>query len=179
MNPYPKSFQARKKTEVKIRKIKSLKNQCDDLRREIIYRRAGYRSEWSGRAGKKAGGTDILQDHHPAGKPNNRLRYELENGICLTIGEHSWIAHNQGRAEEFRRFILKKKGANFFDKMELLKNQSGKTDLRMIKIYLEAELKKTQKEATWPNLRKKSTLITVSAASTKPSPRHIRTASAV
>ena len=142
MRPYPKSFQARKKTEITIRKVKSLKEQCDDIRREIIYLRAGYRSEYSGIPGKKAGGTAILQDHHPAGKANYRLRYDLENGICLTEGEHSWIAHNSNRAEEFRRFVLKKKGAGFFDRMALLENQTGKTDLRMTKIYLENELRK-------------------------------------
>jgi hypothetical protein len=140
--PYTKAMQAgRSARKKKIKNpSKTLKKECDDLRREIIYRRAGYRSELSGKPGRQIGGDDVLDDHHPAGKPNFRLRYELENGICLTKGEHFFIAHNQGEAEKFRAWVLKIKGEDFFERMAMLKN--AKTDLRMVKTYLENELKK-------------------------------------
>lgn len=127
----------------KLFKPKNLKKECDDLRREIIYKRAGYVSEYSGKIGKRMGGEYILQDHHPVGKANNRLRYELENGICLTRHEHNFIAHNQNHAEEFRDFVLRKKGNDFFDRMAILKNQKSPS-LFLVKIYLQQELEKLE-----------------------------------
>lgn len=54
----------------------------DALWREIVFVRAGYRSEISGRS-------DIVQAHHifPKGR-HPRLRWWVINGICLTKGEH-------------------------------------------------------------------------------------------
>ena len=135
---------------------KKLKKECDDLRREIIYLRAGYKSELSGRPGKQIGGTDVLNDHHPAGKPNNRLRYELDNGVCLTKGEHFFLAHNQAEAERMRTWILRKKGPDFFDRMEMLKN--SKCDLRDVKVYLQAELEKLKDAKIKPVTEKQADL---------------------
>jgi len=117
--------------------------QCDDLWREIIKAKAGYRSELSGKMADPENGI-YLQSHHILQKPNRRLRYELENGICITKGEHNWGAHG-GRQEEFRRKIQAIRGADIFDRLYLLKNQKP-PDMIMLKIYLTKELEKLKVE---------------------------------
>lgn len=96
--------------------------------------RAGNRSEYSGQEGP-------LHAHHINGKPNYRLRYELSNGIALTPGEHKFIAHNTGRYEEFREFVKRVRGQDIFEKLQALKWDQNKTDLSLVKVYLENYIK--------------------------------------
>ena len=113
---------------------------CDELWSEIIKRKAGYKSEYSGKLGKKAGGDEILNAHHIVGKPNYRLRYELENGICLTGGEHKFIAHHTGRQEMFRERIKQIKGKDIYDKLNALRNVTSK-DIKLTYLFLSEKLK--------------------------------------
>lgn len=106
----------------------------DDKWSKLVKIKAGYKSEYSGKTG-------ALNSHHIMGKPNYRLRYELENGMCLTAGEHKYIAHHADRQETLRNRVLKIRGKDFFERMEILKN-SLKPDLKLIEIYLDNELKK-------------------------------------
>ena len=119
---------------------KSLESQCDDLWYEIIKKRAGYRSELSGVAGKQIGGRTILNAHHIMGKPNIRLLYELDNGICLAHGEHQFGVHHAGRAEEYRTKIIKHIGLTRWNKLLMLRRGYSKVSLKLIKIYLEQVL---------------------------------------
>jgi len=64
--------------------MNSLRKECDRLWKEAVYLRAGYKSELSGKAGKQIGGDHVLNAHHIIHKPNNYLRYSLDNGICVT-----------------------------------------------------------------------------------------------
>lgn len=120
---------------------KILIKECDGLWSEIILRKAGFRSEISGLPGRQIDNDGhILQAHHIARKPNYRLRYELENGIALTIGEHKRGIH--GTDEElYRERIKKVKGQDIYERMSLLRNASSPS-LELIKIYLEQELLK-------------------------------------
>jgi len=129
-------------------KPKSLKKQCDDLWIECIKARAGYKSEISGKKGRQIGGEHILGSHHIFGKPNYRLRYDLDNGICLTNGgEHKFGVHNQGRKEAFEKEIRKVKGKKIMEKLEnISKYKTGGIDLKMIKIYLEQKLSEFKRE---------------------------------
>ena len=124
----------------KLKKPKPLKKECDELWSEIIKKRAGYMSEISGMRGKQIGGKHILNAHHVAKKPNNRLRYELENGICLTSWEHKYGIHGS-HEERYRGMIKIYKGQDIYERLSLLRN-SKSDDLKMIKIYLEQELNK-------------------------------------
>ena len=122
-----------KESKIKIVKGKTLKKQCDDLWAKIVKVRAGNKSELSGK-------TDNLHSHHIVGKPGYRLRYELDNGICLTAGEHFFGIHNQGRQKEYEARIKAVKGQDIFERLEKLKNEKCKS-LVFVKLYLERELK--------------------------------------
>ncbi len=119
---------------------KSLKKQCDELWFEIIKKKAGYKSELSGKEGRQIDGEFVVCAHHIGGKANYRLRYELDNGICLTNGEHSFGVHNADQSEEYRKGIKLVKGRDIYKRMLALKREHGKTDLKLIKIYLQNEL---------------------------------------
>jgi len=67
---------------------------CDEIWSDIIKAKAGYKSEYSGKLGKQAGGDEILNAHHIVGKPNHRLRYDFDNGICL------WYMHHRANYQE-------------------------------------------------------------------------------
>lgn len=124
----------KQQTKRKIKKPKSLKKICDDLWSYAVKLRAGNKSELSGQ-------TENLQSHHLIQKTAGyRLRYELENGICLTQSEHfSWhkvpITH-----ERMREQVKTLRGENIFQRLADLKPYKGKTDLKLIKLYLENEI---------------------------------------
>lgn len=115
---------------------------CKDLWAECVKARAGYKSEYSGKWGKQIGGEEVLNAHHLAGKSCYALRFWIEGGMCLTKGEHNFIAHHSGRAEKFREFVKTKRGKDFFDKAKIMKRHGKPTPLELTKIYLQQELKK-------------------------------------
>ena len=115
-----------------------IKKQCDALWTACIYLRAGLRSELSGVSGElNAKGTKIvgLNAHHIAHKPNNRLRFELENGICLTVGEHGMGVHGSD-PETWRARLISKIGQDKWNWLHSLKSTNGKTDLHAVRLYL-------------------------------------------
>ena len=123
-------------SKIKIVKGKTLKKQNDELWSKIIKLRAGNKSELSGK-------TESLQSHHIKGKSCFRLRWELDNGICLTAGEHFFGIHHQGRMKEYESKIKAVKGQDIFERLEKLKNEKCK-DLIFVNLYLKRELKKLQ-----------------------------------
>ena len=142
------------KTRRKYR-TKSLKKQCDDLWIECIKARAGHMSELSGVKGKKAGGSAIIAAHHIVAKPNYRLRYELDNGICLeNQNEHIWGVHHKydpTKSKFYQDAIIEKIGQEKYDWLLTLKNCNTKTDLKAVKIFLSKKLeeyKQLQEELT-------------------------------
>lgn len=106
----------------------------DKLWADCVKAKAGFKSEMSGK-------TENLHAHHINGKANLRSRYELENGICLTGGEHFFIAHHAGRQEKFKSFVKTLRGEDIFERLQLLNSYSGKTDLLAVKAYLQEKLK--------------------------------------
>ena len=105
---------------------------------ECVKARAGYKSEYS----KK---TDSLNSHHIHGKPTYRLRFELDNGVCITAGEHKFIAHHAGREDKFKDWACGLRGFDR-DKARLLSNQAGSSDLFAVQIYLKQKLKEFKGE---------------------------------
>jgi len=128
---------------------KKLVKQCDDLWIEIIKLKAGYRSEISGKTRDMG---YALASHHIVGKPNYTLRYLcFENGICLEAEhEHHWGCHHGSQAlkERIRKQIQRARGEDVFERLSLLKNNQLKTgvDIRVIKMFLQKELKKLKEE---------------------------------
>jgi len=108
---------------------------------DCIKARAGMRSEFSGNAG-------TLHPHHIMQKQNHRLRWELDNGVCLTAGEHfSWHRlaksswdDDRKMADKTKALFLKMRGTSE-EKLSILKRQSGGVDKIAVKIYLEQKLK--------------------------------------
>lgn len=121
---------------------KSLKKQCDDLWILAVKLKAGYKSELSYQEGRQIGGEHILHSHHIARKPNHRLRYELDNGICLTAWEHRYGIHGD-HEESYREKIKRVRGEDIYEKLSLLRNAKSK-DLRLTKMYLENKIKELQ-----------------------------------
>ena len=135
-----------KKVVKRKRKPKTLKQQCDELWAECVKARAGYKSEISGKEGRQIGGDSILHSHHINGKATYRLRYELDNGVSLTAGEHKFGIHVEGRRKEYQKRIEAAKGKKIMDKINRIsKFTTGTSSLQLIKIYLEQELKKALK----------------------------------
>lgn len=93
---------------------KNLTKKCDKIWKDIILKQAGYRSEVSGLLGRQKGGDQILQAHHIVKKPNYCLRYMIENGICLTMGEHKFGIHGNDE-EEWRKKIKRVKGDTIYE----------------------------------------------------------------
>jgi nucleoside-triphosphatase THEP1 len=101
---------------------------------DCVKARAQYRSEYSGKEG-------CLHAHHIHGKSNYRLRFELRNGVCITGGEHKFIAHHSGRSAKFKRWAMDLR--QLWDaEVEILERQLGSTDLFLVEIYLKQQLKK-------------------------------------
>ena len=119
--------------------------QLDKLWGDCVKARAGMKSEFSGNPG-------ILHPHHIMQKPNHRLRWELDNGVCLTGGEHfgwhrqaksSWDADRK-MADKAKALFLEMRGTTE-EKLLILKRQSGGVDKFLVKIYLTQKLAEFQK----------------------------------
>ena len=107
--------------------------QLDPLWAKAVKLRAGMKSEY------KHIPDSYLAAHHIVGKPTNSLRYSLRNGVCITVGQHHFVSHHQGRCQAFREWALKLRGVT----EEGLKiTGKGKADMFAIKLYLEQVIKK-------------------------------------
>ena len=115
--------------------------ECDRLWGEIIKIKAGYRSEYSDKPGMQIGGKDVLHPHHLMGKSSLAMRYNFDNGFCLTGGEHFYIAHVAGRKEMFEERIKEVRGKDVFTKLKGIKFKTS-TTLSMYHMYLKQELKR-------------------------------------
>lgn len=100
---------------------------------ECVKARAGFKSEYSGK-------TDDLNSHHIHGKPSYRLRFELDNGVCITSGEHKFLAHHAGREDKFKEWACKLRNFDR-EKARRLSNNCGGNDLFLVQIYLKQKLK--------------------------------------
>lgn len=100
----------------------------------IIKHLADYKSEWSGK-------TERLNAHHLEGKTNNRLRFELKNGVCLTAGEHHYIAHRADRVTYFKNVIYDKREHGLREFLDRLKHLPGVSKLRDCEFFLDCKIK--------------------------------------
>lgn len=121
----------------------NLKKECDDLWFYIIKYKAGFKSELSGNYTIKKDGTiGGICAHHILAKPNFRLRYEIKNGICLTLGEHKFGIHNPNRQAEYLDRIINHIGKDTYEWLKTLKWCKSKGNLVLVKVYLQQELDK-------------------------------------
>jgi hypothetical protein len=118
---------------MKLPKKKTLKQECDVLWSKCIHARAGGRSELTGKPG-------TLHAHHIEHKGNYRLRFELQNGIALTAGEHRFGVHGSDPMK-WEDMITQKIGVESRAWLKSLRGGCQKTDLRLVKIHLEEKLR--------------------------------------
>jgi hypothetical protein len=110
-----------------------------DLWAECVKVRARYRSEVSGKEGRQIGGSYSLQAHHILGK-SGRLRFDLDNGICLTNAEHGLGVHRADRTETYRARIIRVIGKERWERINALKWGRGLNDSILINLYLKQQL---------------------------------------
>lgn len=86
--------------------------------------------------------TEGLVGHHILGKATHRLRWELDNGITITTGQHNFVAHgSRTRQSQFEQWALDRLPKSKRDKLGMMKWQTGGVDKEGVKIYLEQKLK--------------------------------------
>ena len=117
----------------KIRKdFRPTTKDLDKLWAKAVKLRAGMRSEL------RHIEESYLAAHHILGKPTLSLRYNLDNGICITVGQHKWVAHHAGRQDDFRRLALQKRGVA---EEQLRLTSRNRVDMFGTKLYLEEKIK--------------------------------------
>jgi hypothetical protein len=106
----------------------------DKLWTTAVKLRAEMKSEYKDISGN-------LHAHHIVGKPTYALRWNLDNGVCITGGQHFFVAHVQGRAQAFKEWALKKRGVT---EEQLKLTSRNRVDLWGMKLYLEQKIKELE-----------------------------------
>ena len=115
--------------------MKDLKPKVKDLDKlwsTAVKLRAKMKSEY-----KDIGDTN-LHAHHIIGKSTHSLRWNLDNGVCVTGGQHFYAAHVQGRSQAFKDWALKHRGVT---EEQLKLTSRNRVDLFGMKLYLEQKIK--------------------------------------
>jgi len=74
------------------------------------------------------------------------MKFHPWNGIRLCKGHHLW-AHQ--RPEEFRDWLIAKKGQSWFDRLKLMAHTAcGKVDLAATKIILTKDVENAKRDFT-------------------------------
>ncbi len=124
----------------KIPRLK-LRKKADTLWGELIKLRAGNRCEKCGRNG-------MVQSHHIWTRENLHMRHDPQNGVCLCPRCHTFDPKESAHLnpENFRDWLIKRKGQRWFDKMKALSFLTVKPDYQGAITFLEQELKKVKGE---------------------------------
>jgi hypothetical protein len=140
--PFRKRLRRQRKGSPRALLVKEL----DELFRQVVRQRAGYKCEITGQEDGEGQGK-VLNVHHFIGRTNFRVRWDPDNGVLLTAGKHtlsSWSAHKN--PTWFTDQMILKRGAKW---LQLLKRKAGSMggaikhsipELKEIKIELEKEL---------------------------------------
>lgn len=95
----------------------NLKKYLDDKWREAVREKAGNICERCGR-------THGLEAHHVIGRRHMATRHLLENGILLCKNCHYNVAHQNSGL--FDQWAVGKRGQEWFDRLQMLKNTTKK-----------------------------------------------------
>ena len=108
---------------------KTIDNKLDILWSLLVKHRAGFRCEYCGSREK------VLNSHHIYSRSNRSTRWDLENGVCLCVGHHTFSTKFSAHKSptEFTEWLYETKGAAFMN------------DLR-VKAHAIAKLKMFEKE---------------------------------
>lgn len=121
-------------------KGKKLDKKLDELWSYAVKLRAGFKSELSGK-------TEGLNSHHILGKSTHRLRWDIDNGICITNGEHKFIAHgSQSRSVKFLDWAMARLPMSVADKLRMiLRMKKLKVDKVAVLLYLKKKIEQGER----------------------------------
>ena len=108
---------------------KTIDNKLDKLWSLLVKHRAGFRCEYCGSREK------VLNSHHIYSRSNRSTRWDLENGVCLCVGHHTFST----------KFSAHKTPTEFTEWLYQVKGESFMSDLR-VKAHAIAKLKMFEKE---------------------------------
>ena len=112
---------------VRIPKVKSMKQRCDELWKQAILKRADNKCE-------RCGSTNIVQAHHIIPRTKYRLRFDLANGVALCYRHHIAgpdAAHKD--ALGFAEWISTRRNVKY---LKQVKDVQTKNDYNLIFMYL-------------------------------------------
>lgn len=121
------------KKEKKLTRKQALKK-YDEKWSKLVKIRAGNKCEVDG-----CDKTTYLNSHHIFTRNNYATRFDLDNGICLCSGHHTFNNHFSAHRTpmEFTEWIIKKRGQKWYDGLKYKANQIWDKDVEKIWIYLE------------------------------------------
>ena len=108
---------------------KTIDNKLDKLWSLLVKHRAGFKCEYCGTREK------VLNSHHIYSRSNRSTRWDLENGVCLCVGHHTFST----------KFSAHKTPTEFTEWLYSVKGESWMSDLR-VKAHAIAKLKLFEKE---------------------------------
>jgi hypothetical protein len=121
----------------KKRRKPSIDNKLDKLWSLLVKHRAGFKCEYCGTREK------MLNSHHIYSRSNRSTRWDLENGVCLCVGHHTFSTKFSAHKTptEFTEWLYKEKG------------EAWMSELR-VKAHAIAKLKPFEKEEMYEELIK-------------------------
>ncbi len=123
-----------------MKKLKGIDGKLDDAWSLLVKLRAGMKCEYCGKATR-------LNSHHIYSRSKRSTRWDVNNGICLCVGHHTFSSGFSAHKTplEFTDWLEKYKGTNFIDKLRIKANYTSKIHQFEKELLLD-ELKKEIKE---------------------------------
>ena len=123
----------RPKQKVKKPTRKQELKKYDEKWSKLVKKRAWNKCEVDG-----CSKTDHLNSHHIFSRNNYATRFDLDNGVCLCVGHHTFNSHFSAHKTptEFSEWIIKR-GQKWYEGLKYKANQIRDKDVDKIKIYLE------------------------------------------
>ena len=122
---------------MKITTRKGVDKKLDDVWRELVKKKAGYKCEYCGTKTKQ------LHAHHIFSRSKKSVRWYVQNGICLCAGHHvlssTFSAHKTPL--EFTYWLEKDKGKEFIERLTIRAHSVSKL-MKFEKELLLVELKR-------------------------------------
>jgi len=106
----------------------------DDACRAVVFARDGYKC-------RRTGSTERLQWCHIYSRRYHNVRWDPDNSICLTAGQHLWWHHQPVAAVQW---WLGEVGEEFNNRLRIRMLAKTKLDRQATLLWLKQELKRYQ-----------------------------------
>ena len=119
---------------------KKLRDQLDKLWAILVKLQVGGKCE-------RCGSTEHLNSHHIFSRSNLSVRWDLDNGVCLCVGHHTfgrWSAHKA--PIWFIEWIKEKRGIEWYERLRVKANEVKKWTIPELKELLEGFKKEIKSE---------------------------------